>query len=807
MRQPLLLVDLGDTRAVVEPGEVAVLGRAEDCTIRLDDGRVSRRHVRARMTDEGWLLEDLASTGGTWVASDRVQQVLVTGPLDVRLGEPGTGQLVRFSLEPSVDERPGEAARLVDEASGPVVRPVGRSTTRARPPSGIFTVTHAPRERTRIGRASDNDIVIDDLLVSRYQAELHATSSGLELIDVGSRNGTFVNGRPVQRAVLEEFDLVSIGHGLFRLVGGRLEEYHDTGDVTFEAAGISTRRADGHTLLDDVSFSLSERSLLAVVGPSGSGKSTLLAALAGLKPADEGRALYGGRDLYEDYAELRSRIGFVPQDDVLHRELTVRSTLDYAGRLRFPADVTSAEAEKRIDDLLAELGIAHRDQAPLDQLSGGERKRTNVVSELLTGPSLLFLDEPTSGLDPGICRVLMQKLRELADDGRTVVVVTHELANLDLCDQLLVLAPGGVPAYFGPPDRAAARFGHDDLSGVFNDLSNDPGSHWRADQHPTTVAMPTLRGRANQVELSRIRRRGWWSQLATLISRNVAVLAADRRNAALLLLQAPVLGLLLLAALPAGELAAPAATEVRFVSVAGLVLFVLVLVGTWVGANNSIREIARELPILRRERAVGLSLSAYVTSKAIVLGGLTLVQSVVLVTLAIARQRGPVDAVLLGWARGELIVAVTFAALAAMALGLLVSASAGTPERATSLLPMVLVVQLLLSAGIMLPEIVDKPVLREAAVVSSAHWGVAAAASTTDINRLQIFDERLRELRSVDAADPGPAIAVLTKDAEPEQRWQHTRTAWITSILALLMLTVLPLIATAYVLRRYDPGR
>lgn len=791
-----LAVDWDDLGVVLEPDDPVVVGRADHCAIRIDDGRISRTHARLTPTDEGWLLEDLGSTGGTFIEGDRIDRTLISDTVEVRLADPQSGPLLRL------EARSGEAA------DPDVVKPIDGRLRGARPPTGVFTVAHAPSERTRIGRAPDNDVVVDDLLVSWHHAELHSTPSGFELIDLGSRNGTFVNGKPIQRVSLDELDLVAIGHGLLRLSGGRLEEYQDTGEVTFEAVGISATLPGGHTLLDNVSLSLSERTLLAVIGPSGSGKSSLLAALAGLRPAEEGQVLYGGRDLYEDYAELQNRIGFVPQDDVLHRELTVRSTLEYAGRLRFPEDVTKQEAGARIDDLLVELGIAHRDQIPLDQLSGGERKRTNVVSELLTGPSLLFLDEPTSGLDPGISRILMQKLRELADGGRTIIVVTHELANLELCDQLLVLAPGGVPTYCGPPADAAQRFGRDDLSDVFNDLADEPHDRWRIDHQSETVSIPALTvERSVAPEMAKLRTRSWWSQLATLIGRNLAVLAADRRNAALLLLQAPVLGLLLLAALPAGELAPPALTEVRFVSVAGLVLFVIVLTVTWLGSNNSIREIARELPILHRERAVGLSLSAYVASKAIVLAGLTVVQSVVLVSLAIGRQRGPESAVLLGWGRGELIVVVTLAGLAAMAVGLFVSAMAGTPERATSLLPMVLILQLLLSAGIMLPEIVDKPVLREAAVLSSAHWGVAGAASTTDINQLQIFDERLRDLRTVDAADPGPAVAVLTATAQPEQRWAHTRRAWLTSILALLVLTILPLIATAFVLRRHDPGR
>ncbi len=810
MSRPRLLLESGAARAILEPGQTGLVGRADECALRVNDERVSRLHVRLVPALEGWLLEDLGSTGGTWMAGDRIERVLVTGPVEVRLGDPVSGTLLRLDLEIAIADGSPNDTRIAGDALRPAAQPSDVASAPVRPPSGIFSVAHAPTDRTRIGRDTDNDIVVDDLLASRHHAELHSTTDGFVLVDVGSRNGTFVNGQPVQRIPLNEFDLVAIGHGLFRLSDGQLEEYQDIGAVTFEAVGISAALDDGRVLLDNISFSLPERTLLAVVGPSGSGKSSLVSALAGLRPANAGQVLYGGRDLYEDYAELQNRIGFVPQDDVLHQELTVRTTLEYAGRLRFPEDVTPVEAGEHIDSLLNELGIAHRDQVPLNRLSGGERKRTNVVSELLTGPSLLFLDEPTStsGLDPGISRVLMKKLRELADDGRTIIVVTHELANLNVCDRLLVLAPGGVPTYFGPPDGAAQRFGREDLSDVFTDLAAEPADRWRLDDRVEAAArIRPDEDRPAPAELPQIRRRSWWSQVATLSSRNLAVLAADRRNAALLLLQAPVLGLLLFAALPAGELAPPALTEVRFVSVAGLVLFVLVLSVTWVGANNAIREIARELPILRRERAVGLSLSAYVTAKAVVLSGLTIVQSIVLVSLAIGRQRGPVSAVMLGWARGELIVVVTLAGLAAMSVGLLVSAAAGTPERASSLLPMVLILQLLLSAGIMLPEIVDKPVLREAAVFSSANWGVAGAASTTGINELQIFDDRLRELRTVDAADPGPAVEVLTREAQPERRWEHTRRAWLTSVLALLALIILPLIATTYLLRRYDPGR
>lgn len=688
--------------------------------------------------------------------------------------------------------------------AGPMLRDDGRRWGVQRgsnQPAGVLVSAHHAGARTRIGRHGDNDVVVGDILVSAHHAELLRTEVGLELVDLGSSNGTFVNGRRTRRAILEPLDLVGIGLSEFRVVDDRLEEYRETGSVTFEATGITVTIGDV-TIVDDVSLALTDRSLLGIVGPSGSGKSTLLAALAGLPPPTAGSVAYAGRDLYEDREDLRTRIGFVPQEDVLHGELPVRRALEHAARLRFPEDVTPAQRLARVDEVLEELDISHRAEVPVRQLSGGERKRTSVALELLTRPSLLFLDEPAAGLDPGLARNLMTLLRDLADGGRTVIVVTHEIANLRLCDQLLVLAPGGVPAYLGAPQIAPTHFGREELGQVFADLTEDRTRDWRFEPHgprrprddPSDAAV-TVAGQA------------WWTQLATLTTRYLEVLVSDRRNLALLLGQAPVLGLLMMVALPAGELAPPAETEVRFVSAAGLVLFLLMVGATWLGANNAVREIARELPILRRERTVGVSLSAYVGSKAIVLAGLTILQSLVLTGLVLARQGGPTGAVVLGFGPLEVSVIVALTGIAAMAQGLLVSALAGSAQRATSILPILLIVQLITSAGAVLPEIVDRPVLREVSMLSSAQWGVAGAASTVDLNELQQFDERLRDLRTVDAADPLPAVEAITAPPSPNPRWAHTPTAWSTAVACLLALIVLPLTFTVLALRRRDPGR
>ena len=310
-----------------------------------------------------------------------------------------------------------------------------------------------PAKAMRIGRVPDNDVVLSDLNVSRHHAELRKSPTGqYEIVDLGSHNGTFVNGQRVTKQVLTEQDLVSIGSSTFRLTGGELRQFVDDGNITFTAQELVVK-AGSKVLLDHVSFPIPEKCLLGVIGPSGAGKSTLLGALTGMRPATTGTVLYDNRDLYQNYNELRYRIGLVPQESVLHTQLTARRALQYSAELRFPADVKPAERDGRVDEVMGELGLTRHANTRADRLSGGQLKRVNVAQELLTKPSLLFLDEPTSGLDPGLDKSVMEQMRDLAHDGRTVIVVTHSVDNLDTCDRLLVLVPGGRIAYYGPPEE------------------------------------------------------------------------------------------------------------------------------------------------------------------------------------------------------------------------------------------------------------------------------------------------------------------------------------------------------------------
>jgi ABC-type multidrug transport system ATPase subunit len=656
--------------------------------------------------------------------------------------------------------------------------------------------------RLRIGRAPDNDVVVEDMLASRYHAELVAAPGGVwEIVDLGSHNGTFVDGHPVARAPVTDSTLIGIGRHQLRLVDGSLETYEDTGRVEFEAAALSVFVGEGRTILADVTFTLPENCFLAIVGPSGAGKSTLMKALTGFTPADKGTVLYNGRDLYESIEELRPRIGYVPQDDILHPQLTVRRALGFAAELRFPSDVTKEERQAAVDGVMEELGLTHRADLPIHKLSGGQRKRVSVALELITKPSLLFLDEPTSGLDPGFEKSAMELLRELADGGRTVIVVTHSLQSLHLCDRVIFLAPGGTTAYFGPPADALEYFAQSDYADVFRALEREQQSDFKGTFEQSRfyrqyVSEPAARARLMNKEGAqpappRPAQRSWGGQLGVLVRRHIAVIAADRGLLLMLLLLAPILGIALFAVLGTDGLkpsfgTLPDGKRGALPNTGSMnVLFGLVFCIGLVGVVDSFREIVKELPIVRRERSIGLSLSAYLTSKLVVLIPFVLVQSTVLTLLAVSRQGGPKTSNLLGPPILELVVDIALTGLAAMIVGLLISAAVTTSDKATPLMAATVAASLLLAGALF--DLRDKPVIRELSYLTSSRWGFAAAASSADIKRLEVNQCQQPPNASCDAS------------------WQHKTGVWGRDVAALGAIMVVGMGGAAYALRRRDP--
>lgn len=650
--------------------------------------------------------------------------------------------------------------------------------------------------KMRIGRALENELVVSDLQVSRHHAEFTATPDGrFEIHDLGSHNGTYINGQPVAKsgtALIGPNDIVSVGHSTFRLVGDRLEEFVDTGEISFSARHLTVTVDGGKDILKDVSFGVPEKSLIAVIGPSGSGKSTLLKALTGYRPANKGDVLYDNRNLYKQFAELRQRIGLVPQDDILHKELTVKKALKYAAKLRFPSDTSEQEREQRIDEVLRELKLDIHKEKKVTSLSGGQRKRVSVALELLTKPSLIFLDEPTSGLDPGMDRDVMQLLRGLADDGRTVLVVTHSVAELAICDKLLVMAPGGSVAYFGPPEEALNFFGYSTWADVFSAFENyrdyDWAGRWKGSQHYQMYAADIDAVAAQSVHMpppQAIRPpkpQGWGSQLWTLIRRYSSVIASDKGFLGLMVILPAVLGIVSVV-IPADFGLGPPKPPAKFNGDAGTIMLILAVGMCFSGAANSVRELIKERVIYERERATGLSRSAYLMSKVIVLGVITAFQGVIICGIGFATRDMPEEGLIMPPAV-EICLTIIALGFTSMMFGLVISSLVKTSEKTMPLLVMFAIVQVVFTG--VLFQVYGSPGLEQFAWLMPSRWAIAGAGATLDLAHL---------MPPWDPKKPG--------DLDP--LWEHSAGQWGMNITILLLIGIACGFAVARLLRRHEP--
>ncbi|GAB2991360.1 ATP-binding cassette domain-containing protein [Nocardioides montaniterrae] len=492
---------------------------------------------------------------------------------------------------------------------------------------------------------------------------------------------------------------------------------------------------DGRTLLNGITFALPPSSLTAVIGPSGAGKSTLLRVLTGQAKPSYGHVRWRGTDVHADHEALRSRIGLVPQEEILHPQLTVATSLEYAAELRLPADTTLAQRTIRVEQVMDRMGIARQaDQRIGAQLSGGQRKRVSIATELLTAPPLLFLDEPTSGLDPGLDRSVMQELRGLADEDRVVVVVTHSVLGLDVCDNLVVLARGGALAYVGPPEEVLDHFDCEDFPELFDLLE--------ARQVPAYVPSDGLF--ANET-----RRRGGTgvpppqpgSQLRTLVRRNLAVLLADRLHLALLV--ALPLVLAGLARLVQGDAGLSMwHTRNRAGQLIGTEpsqrLTILVIAAVLMGIAMTVRELVGERAVFRREYAVGLSPGVYYASKALVLGTACFGQGLVVAWIALAGMPGVDRGGVRGWGWWEIALPVALLAAVTALIGLVVSARVRALEHTMPALVAVVMAQLVLSSAIV--RMAGRPVLDQVSWLSPSRWAYAAGASSVRLGRAHQFD-------------------------------------------------------------------
>lgn len=770
----LVIQDEGRTIETALGERPLTMGRAPDNDIVIASRFVSGRHARIEPAGVAHQIIDIGSTNGLLFEGRRLPantpHSLADGDV-LRIGDPATGNFVTLTYR------------------NPLAQKVQQAATVAR----SYRLDPTDPQIT-IGREG-NEITLENPQVSRHHAVIDRVDGRHVLRDVGSTNGTFVNGRRITQHTLSRGDIIQIG--AFKLVytGESLDQYDQRGALRIDARNLWREVGrDGKTrmILKDVSLSIAPREFVALVGGSGTGKSTLLNALSGFVQATHGSVLVNGDDYYRNFDAYRSVLGYVPQDDILHRSLPVERALGYAAELRLPADTAAAEITQRIGRVLDDVEMApHRDK-PIENLSGGQRKRVSIGAELLADPSLFFLDEPTSGLDPGLEKKMMYTLRRLADSGRTVVLVTHATANINVCDHVAFMADGRM-VFFGPPSEALSFFGV--ASGDFADIytridgmadQNDPekwavvqrdlqGEYAAWQQHaqksagsgakpptPTLAELWEMKFRASPQFANHVTGRlsqapvgpvtgsaesaatGKQSgisplrQFGILVRRYFDLTLQDRRNLMILLLQAPIIGILLMLVAKPDAIVG----ENAFANEAKKVLFMLATVGVWFGIINAAREITKESPIYRRERLANLRIGPYVLSKVLVLLLLVVVQSVAMLALVGLRVEFPAQGVMMP-IQLEMFITALLTSLAGLAMGLAISSFASTPDRAISLVPLALIPQILF-AGVIFSLGDGITVQRALSWLTISRWAMDAYGTSVNLNDLPLQPGMLR---------------------------------------------------------------
>lgn len=440
----------GQTQEYTLAQQVVHVGRSPTNEVILNYPMVSKRHFQLQLTPQGIQVTDLHSTNGTMIAGRRI-------PPGVPTPWP-RGETLR------VGDLRGNSIGL--ELKTPKAAPSLQTY-----PLGMHRL--AQYDRVTIGRDAHNHVHLDHPTVSRQHAEIVRQNSAQVLRDLGSSNGTFLNGQRVtQDKFLNMGDVIQIGP--YKLIydgqAQRLATSVSKGH-RLDAMNLGFQIPDGRMILENISLSVQGGEFIALVGGSGAGKSTLLKAMNGYQPATHGQMLIDGIPLYPSLDAYRNLMGYVPQDDIIHKVLPVRRALWYAAKLRLP-DAMPAEIERRIADVLDMVEMTAHAEKPVRVLSGGQRKRVSIAVELLAEPDLLFLDEPTSGLDPGLEKKMMYDLNRLADQGRTVVLITHATMNIEQCHHVAFLVQGNL-AYYGPPHEATSFFKSQDFADIYLKLTEE----------------------------------------------------------------------------------------------------------------------------------------------------------------------------------------------------------------------------------------------------------------------------------------------------------------------------------------------
>ncbi len=639
------------------------IGRSEDSDIYLNSPQVSRFHAEINILSANSMeIEDLDSKYGTLVNGRRIKRHVLRDKDRVLIG------IFEFVVQINHD---GMALHF------PVKKPENNF---------VAEYDLSRHSSLLIGRGKNCTVFLDSQQVSRNHARIEREGDNYVLLDLESTNGSFVNGKKTDKKSLKNRDIIQIGPIRFLFVDGKVFQLNEKDLVRIDALNIS-KTVKGNTIMRDVSISMLPREFVGLLGPSGAGKSTLMHALNGNILPDTGEVRLNGMSFTSHYDSFKHLVGFVPQQDIIHHELTVYNTLFYAAELRLPEDMTLEEKKKRVDKIINILELDERKDATVSSLSGGQRKRVNLGVELITDPAILFLDEPTSGLDPGLDQKMMQLFRRIADSGQTVILATHNLNEVALFDLVAVIYEGDL-VYYGPPSDLTTYFKVEKINDVYNRLAYPPEGGWvqrfRGSIYFKDYVISRLNTKSKEESYDSMivfnPAFSFFRQFKTLVKRYLGIISHDLTNVAILLGQAPIVAILLILVF------------MNYRNVWSL-LFCFSLSAVWFGCINSVREITKEKHIFARERVVCLKTGPYIFSKIAVLFTLCLIQCIVLIVTVSSFVKIEGNLLLM-------FVVILLSSICGLTLGLFISSVAGTSDKAVGVLPIILIPQILFSGTV-----------------------------------------------------------------------------------------------------------
>ncbi len=664
---------------------------------------------------------------------------------------------------------------------------------------------------------SSSAIELDAPTVSRLHATVNPDGKGRYIIQDRSSNGTFVNGDRLEKPyLLDKGDMIVIGPYVLLFTGEALELTNANNQIRLDAHQLNFRvkdkKGEALTILNEVYLVLEPGQLVAFIGGSGAGKSTLMKALLGIVPISLGNVYLNGDNLRKNWPIYRSQVGYVPQDDIIHSDLTVEEVLGFACQLRLPPDTNSSEV---ITNTLEQIKLSHVRNTLVSRLSGGQRKRVSIGVELLADPKLFFLDEPTSGLDPGLDKEMMLLLREQADRGRTIALVTHATDNISICDRIAFMGLGGNLCYYGPPEETLPFFQKhqgnfedekfSDFADIYIELNKGKNkaaiaervSYWSekyasSAEYQSYIKNSLSPGKENQqaaksknqnpkTGISSI------AQLSLLCKRYWKLVSRDSASLILTLLAGPITialtGLPLRNEQPLSIVDAPSVTQA---SLALRLLFIFSCIAIWIGLSNAIREIVKEAAIYFRERLLNLGLLPYLASKLIIRGGLALAQTLLISAVVLLVFQAP-ESKLISWPLGFAIT--TFLTLlASTSLSLMLSALVKTENEGNGILPLIMIPQIIFSGVLFILEGWSSKL----SWLMLSRWSIGAYGSLADVNAM------------APPANSAPNVEMLNEifQATPAYgaTWENLMLNWGILIVHTLIYAIIALI----VLRRKD---